>query len=35
MRLEISYYALPPSATLNIEPFIQVVAKREANNDVS
>lgn len=33
--LEISRYALSPSATLNVESFLQVVAEREENNDVS
>lgn len=35
VRLQSSYYALPPSTTLSVEPFLQVVAKKEVNNDVS
>lgn len=35
VRLQSSYYALPPSTTLSVKPFLQVVAKKEVNNDVS
>lgn len=33
--LEVSYHALPPNAIGNVEPFLQAVAKREENPDVS